>query len=184
MGAIFASGAEDHTIRIGEVATGKDITSWMEGHKWIISLAFSPDGQRLVSGSRTSTVWLWDAEAGEQFRGLRGHEKPVVSVAFSADGTRISGGEDLKIFVWDVETGEAGTQGSSSASHSHLTASLSYRALKTRRCVYGPLLLATYWAVYDVGDSVDRASFSPDSMRIISRSSSGRIHVWDADLLL
>ncbi|KAL4258249.1 hypothetical protein AB1N83_012031 [Pleurotus pulmonarius] len=189
-GRKIASGSEDHSIRVGEAATGKNVISWMEGHKWIISLAFSPDGQRLVSGSRKSTVWLWDAEAGEQIRGLRGHDKPVVSVAFSADGTRISsGGEDMKIFVWDVESGEAlltlsGHTGFINCVAFSPDCKLVVSCARDKTVFVWATLSGDLLAVYNVGDSVDRVAVSPDSTRIISGSSCGEIHVWDADLLL
>ena len=54
------------------------------------SVAFSPDGKRIVSGSEDQTVRVWDAETGEVVLGpLQSHSSPVYSVAFSPDGKRI-----------------------------------------------------------------------------------------------
>ena len=66
------------------------------------TIAFGPDGTRIVSGSRDETLKVWDAESGEVVLTLRGHGGSVESVAFSPDGTRIvSGSDDKTLKVWD-----------------------------------------------------------------------------------
>ena len=53
----------------------------------VFSVAFSPDGRRIVSGSDDGTLRLWDAGTGQQIGApLTGHTGPVASVAFSPDG--------------------------------------------------------------------------------------------------
>ena len=76
--------------------------------RWVRSVAFSPDGRRIVSGSDDKTIRVWDAETGEEMvEPLKGHSDWVRSVAFSPDGRRIvSGSDDKTIRVWDAETGE------------------------------------------------------------------------------
>ena len=56
-----------------------------------MSVAFSPDGTRIVCGSSDSTLRLWDAEErpAASVNRCSGHEDEVSSVAFSPDGTRI-----------------------------------------------------------------------------------------------
>ncbi|KAG6327499.1 hypothetical protein ID866_11590 [Astraeus odoratus] len=73
----------------------------------IRSVAFSPDGTRIISGSFDKTVRVWDAERGVQIGSpLEGHTDWVTSVAFSSDGTRItSGSHDKTVRVWDAERG-------------------------------------------------------------------------------
>jgi WD40 repeat protein len=73
------------------------------------SVAFSPDGSRIVSGSLDNTIRLWDAETGDAIgKPLEGHSSSVNSVAFSPDGSRIvSGSSDNTIRLWDAETGDA-----------------------------------------------------------------------------
>ena len=80
----------------------------LEGHKGPVrSVAFSSDGQRIVSGSSDKTIKVWDATSGQATQLLEGHKGSVVSVAFSADGQRIlSGSLDNTIKFWDATTGE------------------------------------------------------------------------------
>ncbi|KAH2954577.1 hypothetical protein KXV49_000475 [Aspergillus fumigatus] len=77
----------------------------LEGHSsWVSSVAFSPDGQRIVSGSDDNTIKLWDAQTGSELRSLEGHSDWVHSVAFSPDGQRIVI-YGSKIRLWDAQTG-------------------------------------------------------------------------------
>ena len=72
----------------------------------IHSMAFSPDGNTLVSGSYDGTVRLWDVAAHRQIGGpLAGHDGQIYSVAFSQDGRVVaSGAEDGTVRLWDVAT--------------------------------------------------------------------------------
>jgi WD40 repeat protein len=74
----------------------------------VSSVAFSPDGTRIVSGSFDTTLRLWDAKSGEPIGApLKGHESRVMSVAFSPYGTRIvSGSFDTTLRLWDAKSGE------------------------------------------------------------------------------
>jgi WD40 repeat protein len=73
-----------------------------------LSMAFSPDGKRLVTGGREYTVRIWDVETGDELLPpLRGHTGDISTVAFSPDGRLVaSGGEDSTVKVWDSRTGE------------------------------------------------------------------------------
>ena len=65
-------------------------------------MAFSPDGQRIVSGSADKTVRLWNADTGQPIGDpLTGHTDFVYSVAFSPDGQHIvSGSYDKTLRLW------------------------------------------------------------------------------------
>jgi hypothetical protein len=81
------------------------------GHRGRVhSVAFSLDGQRIVSGSEDQTLKMWDAVKGQPILSFKGHTGQVRSVAFSPDGQRIvsgswsatpsfSGDQALKVWV-------------------------------------------------------------------------------------
>ena len=55
----IASGANDETIKLWEVANG-DLLNTFDGHNddvW--SVAYSPDGQYIASGSSDKTIKVW-----------------------------------------------------------------------------------------------------------------------------
>ena len=72
---------------------GKRLHITLTGHdSYVTSVAFSPDGQRIVSGSADKTVKIWNANSGKELHTLTGHDNAVGTVAFSPDGQRIVSG--------------------------------------------------------------------------------------------
>ena len=80
----------------------------LEGHSDnVYSVAYSPDGTKIISGSGDNTVKIWNANTGQCLQTLEGHSDWVVSVAYSPDRTKIiSGSDDRTIKIWDAITGQ------------------------------------------------------------------------------
>ena len=153
----------------------------------VLHVAFSPDGQRIVTASKDSAARLWSADQGQLLATLQGHSAAVEDAGFSPDGTMIATGSDDKTTrLWESNTG---------------------RLLFTLRGHTGPVWGATFspdgkrivtasddktariWSIADGRmlatlrghtNTVGTAKFSPDGHRIITTSWDRTARVWDA----
>src|SRR5262245_48215586 len=97
-GRTLATGANDGTIRLWDVATGEGRV--LAGHAGMVTaVAFSPSGDALVSASHDATARLWSPETGASAAVLDHPRSPayagdqrggVTAVCFSRDGRRLA----------------------------------------------------------------------------------------------
>jgi eukaryotic-like serine/threonine-protein kinase len=72
----------------------------------VLSVAVSPDGQRIATAGDDRTAKIWDAASGRELLTLKGHRDWIKRVAFSPDGRRVvTASHDQTARVWDVATG-------------------------------------------------------------------------------
>lgn len=162
-------------------------------HGWsdsgIMSLAFTPDGTRVVSGSFDKMIRIWDATSGTEIHPqLRGHDGWVYSVDVSADGTRIvSGSQDKTVRIWDTNPGarpvvilrghdEAVLSVAFSADGTHIASGSRDRTIRVWDAIAGVELIK---ALQGHGGGVSSVAFFPDGMRVVSGSADKTIRVWD-----
>ena len=81
----LASASLDHSIRLWDAETGREIAT-LRGHtNWVEALSWSPDDRRLASGSHDGTIKLWDAGTGREIRTIPEWRRlPVLAVSWSA----------------------------------------------------------------------------------------------------
>ncbi|MEU0485700.1 caspase family protein [Streptosporangium sp. NPDC006013] len=110
---IVASGGQDGTVRVWDLATGYQRGQPLKGHKGdVYSMAFGQLDRKpiAVSGGQDGTVRVWDLATGYQ-RGqpLKGHKGEVNSVAFGQLAGKpvvVSGADDGTVRIWDLATGQ------------------------------------------------------------------------------
>ncbi|KIK24088.1 hypothetical protein PISMIDRAFT_646831, partial [Pisolithus microcarpus 441] len=164
----------------------------LEGHTAsVYSVAFSPDGKRIVSGSADRTVRVWDAERGFQIGShLEGHTDWVLSVGFSPDGKRIvSGSWDKTVRVWNTERGF--WIGNHFEGHTGEVLSVAFSP-DGKKIVSGSAdNTVRIWDAergVQIGNhleghtcSVESVAFSPDGKKIVSGSWDKTVRIWDPE---
>src|SRR5205823_536368 len=124
------SGSYDGLVKVWELRSGQCVST-LQGHSiWIRSLAmhpagqllatcsqhavhsvaFSPDGELLVSGGQDARIMVWEASNGVRLSVLSEHTDMVQSVAFNAEGLLVSASFDRTIKLWKVGGGAGAAQ--------------------------------------------------------------------------
>lgn len=101
----------DNSLRIWEAATGLPVRSYAEVSDGVFSVAFSPDGHRiLVSGAKDGRVAILDLALERVLVRFYGHSM-AARAAFSPDGERVvSGALDGSLWIWKARNGAALTK--------------------------------------------------------------------------
>lgn len=188
-GQTMASGSNDNTIVLWDVASGLPLTPPLTGHEDnVLSIDFSPVDQIVASAGDDKTIRLWDAATGQSINPpLTGHTSSVSSVNFSPDGQALASSGGKTIILWDL------------TSSPPLSSTLTGHSGPVRTVSFSPdgQILASgsddetiiLWDVVTgepfgpplIGhtDLVRSVSFSPDGQILASASENGIIILWD-----
>jgi WD40 repeat protein len=174
-------------VKVWDAGNGKELLT-LRGHTGqVTSVAFSPDGRRLVSASVDQTIKVWDTATGQQMLTLKQHSGRVTAVAFSPDGQRLaSSGSDQTVRIWDaaLREDEYFLKG-----HTEQITSIAFRP-------DGKQLASASWdqtvrlwdiltgrEILKLGGNVGQltcVAFSPDGKHLASAGIHGAVKVWDA----
>jgi len=111
-GKILVTGGGDRIVRLWDSTSGQELRTLPGPGDLVGSIAFSPDGQRMVAGAGTGLTtgtigkaFLWDVATGRMLMSF-GPTEYIHAVVFFPDGKRIAtAGEDRLIRLWDAATG-------------------------------------------------------------------------------
>jgi RNA polymerase sigma factor (sigma-70 family) len=161
------------------------------GHQ-VSGLAFSHDGDKLISCGWDGTISLWDPSSGKEIRRFEGHTGRVNAVALSPDGKVVASGDPDGFSLWNAATGKrlfrAAREGNGvSAVAFSRDGKLAAYALSR------PVALGVYTGARVVEAAtgkdvaalsghtslVSAVAFSPDGKAVATASADGTVILWD-----
>jgi WD40 repeat protein len=188
--SFFNMGEKNGFLRLWD-ANSSSIGQPFQGHqKSVESVAFSPDGEMIVTGSEDRTVRLWSLNGKPIGKPFQGHEHSIYSVAFSPDGTKIvSASTDKTVRLWDLngELIKQLCQGhelySILVSHSTviiISGDIDSNSYKTETVrlwdINGNFIGQPF---LECEGDLTSITLSPDGSRIVSGSRDKTIRIWD-----
>jgi WD40 repeat protein len=203
-GRWIATGSWDGRVKLWDTGTGTNWFTFPDRGARVFTVAFSPDGHRMVSASGEEAFFtpipypaektaqplvkvdVWDANSGKALFAFQPTAK-IWSAAFSGDGRRIvTGTHALTAKVWDAANGKEQLTLKGHTEHIHaavfspdgrrIATGSADQTAKLWDAATGEELLT----LKGHSDHVFSVAFSPDGQRIVTGSRDHTIKVWEA----
>jgi WD40 repeat protein/predicted Ser/Thr protein kinase len=196
-GNLLASAGEDGWIHVWDVPNQRVVTAWKAHHGAVRQVAFSPDGTLLASAGDDHKVHLWpvpassakpesgSAPAPEPVKTFTDHGAAVLCLAFGKGGILASGGEDQKILIRDLKSGEVLHQ---LAGHNDVVTCLTFSPDGQRLAsgsqdntvkLWDPATGREVFTLRGHGDGVTGVAFHPSGNLLLSSSLDRTVRIWD-----
>ena len=110
---VFATAEDRSIIRWTLDSESGDKIAFKRHDSWVRGIAFSPDGEIMVTAGFDDTLIWWPAEEAkpEPIREVKAHDGWIRAVAVSLDGKLVaSAGNDRIVKVWNFSDGKPVTQ--------------------------------------------------------------------------
>jgi WD40 repeat protein len=185
---MIAAGSEDKAMIWRLPLTKEFKPAHKLGHpQYVYSLAFTSDGETLVTGCEDGVVRLWDFSSGKKPREVKAHRGAVYAVAISGDGAYLAtGGYDGYVRIWNLP-------GGTSREKRHFGGPVSSLDFPLKGG--NQLAIGTHkneirlWDIVSGGDhtlgehesSVESVAFSTDGSRLASCGLDKQVLLWEVD---
>ncbi len=195
---IAASNADsDHTVRIWDVSTHRQICDPLRHEGDVFALAYAPDGRSLATGGAEMDgakgglqhdLRIWDLQ-NRTSRRIFGHRDRIFGIAYARDGKRIAtAGEDHTAQIWDVAAGKSVL---TLYGHTNAVASVAFSPDGKTVATGGWDNTSRIWdaatgkllhAFRGQPDKVTSVAFSPDGKQIAT-ASRPEVRIWSVESL-
>jgi WD40 repeat protein len=185
-GKAVAACSSGRSVRLSEVAGGRELPFENQEERATGPLVFSPDSKQVAAVGEDGNVLLWDAVTGKKGRGLRLERGRIKAVAFTPEGNLLAlGHEEAAICLWDVTTGK---QCLGLPAHTGWVESVSYSPDgKTVASGSRDGTIRLWDAAASREDrllcrldcTICNVVFSPDGRLLASGSADGTVRLWD-----
>ncbi|KAM5329836.1 LOW QUALITY PROTEIN: WD repeat-containing protein SL1-17-like [Glossophaga mutica] len=156
--------------------------------KFILSIAYSPDGKYLASGAINGIISIFDMATGKLLHTLEGHAMPICSLTFSPDSRfLVTASDDGYMEIYDVQHANLAGLLSGHASwvlnmafcsdNTHFVSTSSDKSVKVdvemRTCVH---------AFFNHQDQVWGVKCNRNGSKIVSVRDDQEIHIYDCPI--
>ncbi len=189
-GEWVATGDDKGTVAIWNVLDGKRLYRLEGAAQRIELLELSPDKWKLAFTDSNNRIHLWNLRQDLHYPFERKHLLKINRIAFTADGnTLLSGGDDFKIYIWDVSSGDSETSITAdqkiidfdlSSDDQYLAASLN-RSNATIQ-IWDWRAKAVTNTITDARNVIpfSHVAYLPNGQNIVTGSADGIVRVWNA----
>ncbi|HEY1189538.1 MAG TPA: WD40 repeat domain-containing protein [Gemmata sp.] len=106
-GKLLATSGDDRTVRVWDVASGKQLRSFQGHMTKVTAVAVRGDSRQVASASDDGAVRVWDLNTVDEHKALTDSKESLWSVAVSPNGKWVAAaGADRAIRVYALETGK------------------------------------------------------------------------------
>jgi formylglycine-generating enzyme required for sulfatase activity len=105
-GKTLVTGSLDRTIKVWDLATGRERAT-LRGHATsVLAIALADDGRTLASAGRDGVIKVWDLASCKERLSFDIQPFGELSIAVTGDGkTLASGGRDETVRLWNLDSG-------------------------------------------------------------------------------
>lgn len=182
----YLQGATLHNVNFAYATFDKCVFTQKFGG--VLSVVFSPDGQKIATSNANGEIHLWRVEDGQHLLACRGHTNWVRRVAFSPNGQRLASvSEDRTIRIWNLQNGVCLHK---IGEHTHNFRSVNFSPDGQMLVSGSDDLIIRIWNVNSQAclreikgheGWVLCVIFSPDGKQLASGSCDGTIRIWSVD---
>lgn len=191
-GKLLAKGIDAFTtpkIEIWKTTSTKKPLVTIEGHNYLRSLCFSPDG-KFIFGGIGNDIFVWNSKSGKEIIVKTGHRGQIRDLEFSPDGKTLAsagGANDNFIKFWDLDV-ENNHEIFSLGGHLDQVSDISFSPDGTLLASASEDRTVKIWDIANREeiktlsyhtDIVEQVLFSPDGKFLISTSEDGSTVIYN-----